>query len=264
MIDFSRNHFDLFGLPPAFRVDAAVLDRAYRQLQSDVHPDRFAGGSDAEKRVALQSSARVNEAYRTLKNPVQRAQYLLRLHGVDTVGETDTALPLSFLERQLERREQAADAQADGDVRTLSSLLAEARAESAELEARTGATAGRRPRVRGGAHAGARADVPVQARRRHRRDAGGGRILMALFQISEPGESPAPHQRKRAVGIDLGTTNSLVATVRNGLAVVLPDVEGRPLVPSIVRYGEHGVETGYARWRTRPTIRRTRSSPSSA
>ncbi|MEO8346367.1 MAG: Fe-S protein assembly chaperone HscA [Betaproteobacteria bacterium] len=69
---------------------------------------------------------------------------------------------------------------------------------------------------------------------------------MALFQISEPGESPAPHQRKRAIGIDLGTTNSLVATVRNGLAVVLPDDEGRPLVPSIVRYGEHGVETGYA------------------
>ncbi len=68
---------------------------------------------------------------------------------------------------------------------------------------------------------------------------------MALFQISEPGEAPAPHQRKRAIGIDLGTTNSLVATVRNGLAVVLPDIEGRPLVPSIVRYGERGVETGY-------------------
>jgi molecular chaperone HscA len=68
---------------------------------------------------------------------------------------------------------------------------------------------------------------------------------MALFQISEPGESPAPHQRKRAIGIDLGTTNSLVATVRNGLAVVLPDADGRPLVPSIVRYGEQGVQTGY-------------------
>ena len=69
---------------------------------------------------------------------------------------------------------------------------------------------------------------------------------MALFQISEPGEAEAAHPRKRAIGIDLGTTNSLVATVRNGLAVVLPDAEGRPLVPSIVRYGEEGVETGYA------------------
>ena len=68
---------------------------------------------------------------------------------------------------------------------------------------------------------------------------------MALFQISEPGEAPLPHARKRAIGIDLGTTNSLVATVRNGLAVVLPDGEGRPLVPSIVRYGDTGVEVGY-------------------
>lgn len=69
---------------------------------------------------------------------------------------------------------------------------------------------------------------------------------MALLQIAEPDASPAPHERKRAIGIDLGTTNSLVATVRHGLAVVLPDVDGRPLVPSIVRYGEEGVSTGYA------------------
>jgi molecular chaperone HscA len=68
---------------------------------------------------------------------------------------------------------------------------------------------------------------------------------MALFQISEPDEAPAPHGHKRAIGIDLGTTNSLVATVRNGYAVVLPDEQGRPLVPSIVRYAEHGVEAGY-------------------
>ena len=69
---------------------------------------------------------------------------------------------------------------------------------------------------------------------------------MTLFHISEPGESPLPHARKRAIGIDLGTTNSLVATVRNGMAVVLPDDEGRPLVPSIVRYGERRVDVGYA------------------
>jgi molecular chaperone HscA len=68
---------------------------------------------------------------------------------------------------------------------------------------------------------------------------------MVLFQISEPGESPLPHARKRAVGIDLGTTHSLVATVRNGPAVVLPDEDGRPLVPSIVRYGPDGVQVGY-------------------
>src|SRR5512137_2349330 len=69
---------------------------------------------------------------------------------------------------------------------------------------------------------------------------------MALLQISEPGESPAPHERRLAVGIDLGTTNSLVATVRNGIPVVLPDENGHPLLPSIVHYGERGVAVGLA------------------
>jgi len=70
---------------------------------------------------------------------------------------------------------------------------------------------------------------------------------MALLQIAEPGQSPEPHERRLAVGIDLGTTNSLVATVRSGVATVLPDAQGRPLLPSIVRYLSNGkVEVGYA------------------
>ena len=70
---------------------------------------------------------------------------------------------------------------------------------------------------------------------------------MALLQISEPGMSPAPHERRLAVGIDLGTTNSLVATVRSGIATVLPDAQGRPLLPSIVRYHANGkVDVGYS------------------
>ena len=64
---------------------------------------------------------------------------------------------------------------------------------------------------------------------------------MALLQISEPGESTAPHQHRFAVGIDLGTTNSLVATVRSGMAVVLSDEQGRSLLPSVVSYGGEGV-----------------------
>jgi molecular chaperone HscA len=69
---------------------------------------------------------------------------------------------------------------------------------------------------------------------------------MALLQISEPGDPLPPHERKLAVGIDLGTTNSLVATVRNGIPVVLPDENGHPLLPSIVHYGERGVAVGLA------------------
>ena len=68
---------------------------------------------------------------------------------------------------------------------------------------------------------------------------------MALLQIAEPGEAPAPHRHRLAVGIDLGTTNSLVATVRNSIPMVLPDEEGRPLLPSIVRYTGHGAQVGY-------------------
>ena len=63
---------------------------------------------------------------------------------------------------------------------------------------------------------------------------------MALLQISEPGESPQPHQRRVAIGIDLGTTNSLVATVRNSIPVVLNDAQGHPLLPSVVRYCPDG------------------------
>ena len=63
---------------------------------------------------------------------------------------------------------------------------------------------------------------------------------MALLQIAEPGESPEPHQSKRAVGIDLGTTNSLVATVRSSSATTLPDAQGQVMVPSVVRYLEGG------------------------
>ncbi len=69
---------------------------------------------------------------------------------------------------------------------------------------------------------------------------------MALLQISEPGESPAPHQRRLVVGIDLGTTNSLVASVRSSVPEVLPDDQGRPLLPSVVRYlPTGGAHIGY-------------------
>lgn len=134
MIDFSQDYFALFGLPPRYRCDAARLDAAYRALQTEVHPDRFAAAGEAERRLALQSSARVNEAYRALRDPVGRAQYLLSLHGVDATAETDMALPLDFLERQLERREAVDDARIARDATRLEALLVEVRAEIAALE----------------------------------------------------------------------------------------------------------------------------------
>ena len=99
-----QNHFDLFGLSPMFSIEGEALERSYREIQSKVHPDRFAHAGDAERRASLQWTTRVNEAYRTLKDPVQRARHILELQGVDLAFETNTAMPPEFLMQQMELR----------------------------------------------------------------------------------------------------------------------------------------------------------------
>jgi molecular chaperone HscB len=105
-----QNHFELFGLAPAYAVEGEALERSYREIQSKVHPDRFAHAGAAERRASLQWTTRVNEAYRTLKDPVQRAKHLLELHGVDVAFETNTAMPAEFLMQQMELRETLEEA----------------------------------------------------------------------------------------------------------------------------------------------------------
>src|SRR5262247_2506354 len=83
-----------------------MLEKAYREIQSRVHPDRFAHAGDAERRASLQWTTRVNEAYRVLKDPVQRAKHILELNGVDVAFETNTQMPSDFLLQQLELREE--------------------------------------------------------------------------------------------------------------------------------------------------------------
>ena len=126
-----QNHFELFGLSPAFLLDREVLDKAYREIQSQVHPDRFAHAGDAERRASLQWTTRVNEAYRTLKDPVQRAKHILELHGVDVGFETNTHMPTDFLLRQLELREALAEAKQPA---ALDRLQEEVRHEQRRLE----------------------------------------------------------------------------------------------------------------------------------
>ena len=138
MLDFASNHFELFGLPARYAIDAAALDAAYRSLQRRVHPDRHAASDDASRRLALQAAARVNEAYRTLGDPVERARYLLSLRGVEAFDETDTALDPDFLERQLERRERAASAADARDEVALEALLDEVRSEAAAMQSALG------------------------------------------------------------------------------------------------------------------------------
>ena len=126
-----KNHFELFGLTPAFALEAESLERSYRGIQSRIHPDRYAHAGDAERRASMQWTTRVNEAYRTLKSPVQRAKYLLEMNGVDVGFETNTQMPTDFLLRQLELRETLAGAQQPA---ALDELLAEVRREQRLLE----------------------------------------------------------------------------------------------------------------------------------
>ncbi len=87
-----RRFFCAVGLPAQYGVDEAALDAAYRTVQSQAHPDRFAKAGDAERRVAMQWAAHANEAYRTLRQPLRRAIYLLGLRGVDVQAENNTAM----------------------------------------------------------------------------------------------------------------------------------------------------------------------------
>src|SRR5262245_25224881 len=105
-----QSHFELFGLTPKYSLETEALERSYRDIQSKVHPDRFAHAGDAERRASLQWTTRVNEAFQVLKNPVKRAKHLLELHGVDVAFETNTAMPQDFLMQQMELRESLEDA----------------------------------------------------------------------------------------------------------------------------------------------------------
>jgi molecular chaperone HscB len=129
-----HNHFELFGLAPAFGLETDALERSYREIQSRVHPDRFAHAGDAERRASLQWTTRVNEAYRTLKDPVQRAKHLLELHGVDVAFETNTAMPSDFLMQQMELRESVEEAVEAKDSATLDRLRENLRKEKHGLE----------------------------------------------------------------------------------------------------------------------------------
>lgn len=138
--DFTRNHFELLGLPAVFGLDPARLEQRYRELQGRVHPDRFAAGSEAERRVAMQWATRANEAYRTLRDPLARARYLLSLKGYDTGEESNTAMPPDFLMQQMEWREAVAEARSEHDAEALASLRAQivaARGEMLELLGRS-------------------------------------------------------------------------------------------------------------------------------
>ena len=104
-MNLQSTDFELFDVPARFAQDAAQLDARWKALQREAHPDRFAAQGPAAQRVAMQWSARINEAHRRLKDPMRRAAYLCELNGAPIDAERNTAMPPEFLMQQMELRE---------------------------------------------------------------------------------------------------------------------------------------------------------------
>lgn len=128
--------FELFALPRRFMLSADVIDERWKALQAEVHPDRFAAQGTASQRVAMQWAVRVNEAYRRLKDPLQRAAYLCELAGAPVDAERNTAMPPAFLMQQMGWRESLDEADGETAVRALADEVA---ADHAARLARVGA-----------------------------------------------------------------------------------------------------------------------------
>lgn len=110
------NYFQLFDIDLVFDIDINHLSSTYQQLQKTVHPDRFAHASSQEKLIAVQKSAQINDAYQILKEPLKRAEYMLKLRGVDMPDEQNTYGDTSFLMRQMELREMMEEVEHAADV----------------------------------------------------------------------------------------------------------------------------------------------------
>ena len=125
----SDDDFTLFGLPQRHALDRSDLDARRRQLQGEVHPDRFASEGAAAQRVAMQWAVRVNEAYQHLKDPLLRGAALCQLRGVPIDAERNTAMPAAFLMQQMAWREALDEAADPTQVQALD--------EAVSLEERT-------------------------------------------------------------------------------------------------------------------------------
>jgi molecular chaperone HscB len=128
-LHLQSNDFELFGLPERFAQEPAAIDARWKELQREAHPDRFAAQGAAAQRVAMQWSVRINEAYRRLKDPLQRAAYLCELRGAPIDAENNTAMPAKFLIEQMEWREALDEAADEGALESLEQQLRASRAQ---------------------------------------------------------------------------------------------------------------------------------------
>ena len=104
-------YFNLFQLEPSFNIDTEALEQTYRTLAARFHPDKFASASAFEQKQAVMMSFTINDAYRTLKSPIDRAAYLLKSQNIDADAPEHTSFSPEFLMQQMEWRETLMDAQ---------------------------------------------------------------------------------------------------------------------------------------------------------
>lgn len=134
-MNLNSTDYELFDIAPRFALDRDALDRRWRALQGEVHPDKFAAQGAAAQRVAMQWAVRVNEAYQRLKDPVKRAAYLCELNDAPIEAESNTAMPTAFLMQQMAWRESLDDAATAAQVEALADeVAAHRRAALTQLE----------------------------------------------------------------------------------------------------------------------------------
>lgn len=121
-MNLSQNYFELYQLPGTYAIDLNLLAQRHRVLQQQVHPDRFAHTTGVDRRAAMQMATLANDAYRTLRDPLLRAEYLLSLHGVAHCA-SDTISDPEFLMEQMELREQLDELRVQSDIKTLETLM---------------------------------------------------------------------------------------------------------------------------------------------
>lgn len=119
-----QDDFALLGLPRQFELDATTLGARWRELQSRVHPDRFAAEGPAAQRLAMQWAVRVNEAHRRLKDPLTRATYLCELAGHGVQSRDSVPVPQEVLTRQMQWHEALTEASSADAVKTLDNEVA--------------------------------------------------------------------------------------------------------------------------------------------
>ena len=132
---FSKNYFEIFGIPVSYVVDLNQLSDINRELQKQFHPDRFAAEGEDATRLAMQKTSLINQAYEALKDSIARGQYLLKMKGIDMQGDTDTSMDPMFLMEQMEFREAIAEVQTKDDpLHMLDSMATDVKQKLQQLQ----------------------------------------------------------------------------------------------------------------------------------